>query len=149
MVEHSNFMREALIEANKAKSFDEVPIGAVIVLNEKIIGRGFNSVIGQSDPSGHAEIIALRNAGRSLNNYRIPKASIYVTLEPCVMCLGAIFQARLEHVYFGAYDPKFQSCHSNHMLINNKIINHQTQATGGLLENQCGALLKSYFKNKR
>ncbi len=149
MTDHTQFMLAALDEAEKAGDLDEIPIGAVVILNNKIIGRGFNSVIENSDPTCHAEIMALRDAAFSLSNYRLPEVNLYVTLEPCIMCLGAIFQARVKQVYFGAYDAKFHSCDPDQNLVNNKTINHHTSFVGGILEDECSALLKNYFKNKR
>ena len=149
MTDHTQFMRAALDEAEKARELDEIPIGAIVTLNNEIIGRGYNSVIKNSDPTCHAEIMALRDAANSLTNYRLPEVNLYVTLEPCIMCLGAIFHARVKQVYFGAYDAKFHSCDPNQQLINNKTINHHTSFEGGVLEKECSTLLKTYFKNKR
>ena len=149
MTDHLHFMEAALVEAEKALKSDEIPIGAIVTLNNKIIGRGFNSVIKNTDPTCHAEIVALRDAARFLSNYRLPQVNLYVTLEPCIMCLGAIFQARVKQVYFGAYDAKFHSCDPSQNLVNNQTINHHTSFIGGILEEECSALLKNYFKNKR
>jgi len=149
MTDHTQFMRAALDEAEKARKIDEIPIGAVVTLNDEIIGRGYNSVIKNSDPTCHAEIMALRDAAHFLSNYRLPEANLYITLEPCIMCLGAIFHARVKQVYFGAFDPKFHSCDPNQQLINNQVINHHTSFEGGILEEKCSNLLKTYFKNKR
>lgn len=143
------FMQAALDEAGKAMEIDEIPIGAIVTLNNKIIGRGFNSVIKNSDPTCHAEIMALRDAAHFLSNYRLPEVNLYITLEPCIMCLGAIFQARVKQVYFGAYDAKFHSCNPNQNLVNNQTINHHTLFEGGILEDECSTLLKNYFKDKR
>jgi tRNA(adenine34) deaminase len=149
MTDHIQFMRAALEEAKRARKSDEIPIGAIVTFKNEIIGRGFNSVIKNSDPTCHAEIMALRDAAHFLSNYRLPQVNLYVTLEPCIMCLGAIFQARVKQVYFGAYDAKFHSCDPSQQLVNNKTINHHTLFKGGILEEQCSALLKNYFKNKR
>ena len=149
MTDHLHFMEAALVEAEKALKSDEIPIGAIVTLNNKIIGRGFNSVIKNTDPTCHAEIVALRDAARFLSNYRLPQVNLYVTLEPCIMCLGAIFQARVKQVYFGAYDAKFHSCDPSQNLVNNQTINHHTSFIGGILEEEWSALLKNYFKNKR
>jgi tRNA(adenine34) deaminase len=149
MTEHIQFMRSALDEAERARKLDEIPIGAIVTLDNEVIGRGFNSVIKNSDPTCHAEIMALRNAAHFLSNYRLPEVNLYVTLEPCIMCLGAIFQARVKQVYFGAYDAKFHSCDPDQNLVNNKTINHHTSFVGGILEKECSNLLKDYFKNKR
>ena len=149
MTDHIQFMRAALEEAERARKSDEIPIGAIVTLNKQVIGRGFNSVIKNSDPTCHAEIMALRDAAFSLSNYRLPEVNLYVTLEPCIMCLGAIFQARVKQVYFGAYDAKFHSCEPSQNLVNNQTINHHTSFIGGILEEECSALLKNYFKHKR
>ena len=149
MTDHIQFMRSDLDEAEKARKSDEIPIGAIVTLNNEVIGRGFNSVIKNSDPTCHAEIMALRDAAFYLSNYRLPEVNLYVTLEPCIMCLGAIFQARVKQVYFGAYDAKFHSCDPSQNLVNNQAINHHTSFIGGILEDECSALLKNYFKNKR
>jgi tRNA(adenine34) deaminase len=149
MTDHTQFMRAALDEAERASELDEIPIGAIVTLNDEIIGRGYNSVIKNSDPTCHAEIMALRDAAHSLSNYRLPEVNLYVTLEPCIMCLGAIFHARVKQVYFGAYDTKFHSCNPSQHLVNNKTINHHTLFIGGTLEEECSTLLKNYFKNKR
>ena len=149
MANHIQFMRAALEEAERARKSDEIPIGAIVTLNNEVIGRGFNSVIKNSDPTCHAEIMALRDAAQFLNNYRLPQVNLYITLEPCIMCLGAIFQARVKQVYFCAYDAKFHSCDPDQQLVNNKIINHHTSFTGGILEQECSTLLKNYFKHKR
>ena len=149
MTDHIQFMRAALEEAERARKSDEIPIGAIVTLNNEVIGRGFNSVIKNSDPTCHAEIMALRDAAQFLNNYRLPQVNLYITLEPCIMCLGAIFQARVKQVYFGAYDVKFHSCDPSQQLVNNKMINHHTSFIGGILEQECSSLLKNYFKHKR
>jgi len=149
MTDHIQFMRAALEEAERARKSDEIPIGAIVTLNNEVIGRGFNSVIKNSDPTCHAEIMALRDAAQFLNNYRLPQVNLYVTLEPCIMCLGAIFQARVKQVYFGAYDAKFHSCDPSQQLVNNKTINHHSSFEGGILEDDCSTILKNYFKHKR
>lgn len=149
MTDHIQFMQAALEEAEKALESNEIPIGSIVTLNDEIIGRGYNSVIKNSDPTCHAEIMALRDAAHSLSNYRLPEVNLYVTLEPCIMCLGAIFNARVRQVYFGAYDAKFQSCNPKNKLIDNKLINHQTHAVGGILEHECSSILKNFFEKKR
>ena len=142
-------MSQAINEACNAQANNEVPIGAVVVNNGEIIARGFNSVISKSDPSCHAEILAIRAACDIKNNYRLPDCELYVTLEPCIMCLGAIFNARIKSLYFGAYDEKFGSCSHHQNLIHNKIINHHTVVYGGVLEHECQKILKLFFKDKR
>lgn len=148
-INHEKFMSEAINEARNAQANNEVPIGAVIVDNGKIIARGFNSVISKSDPSSHAEISAIRKACEIKKNYRLPSCELYVTLEPCIMCLGAIFHARIKGLYFGAYDEKFGSCSKHQNLVNNKIINHHTFIQGGILEIECQKVLRVFFKDKR
>jgi len=149
MSEHINFMQEAIKEARKALKQNEIPIGAVITYNNEIIGRGFNQVISHSDPTSHAEILAIRQASQYFKNYRLPGTALYVTLEPCIMCLGAIFQARIQNVFFGAMDHKFNSCNENHHLINNKILNHHTTFEAGILREECGDILNHFFIKKR
>jgi len=142
-------MQEAIKEAHKALKQNEIPIGAVITYNNEIIGRGFNQVISHSDPTSHAEILAIRQASQYFKNYRLPGTALYVTLEPCIMCLGAIFQARIQNVFFGAMDHKFNSCNENHHLVNNKILNHHTTFEAGILSEECGDILNHFFIKKR
>ena len=146
---HINFMQEAIKEAHKALKQNEIPIGAVITYNNEIIGRGFNQVISHSDPTSHAEILAIRQASQYFKNYRLPGTALYVTLEPCIMCLGAIFQARIQNVFFGAMDHKFNSCNENHHLVNNKILNHHTTFEAGIMREECGDILNHFFIKKR
>lgn len=147
--EDEKWMSEAIQEALKAKEIGEVPVGAVVVLDGKVIGRGHNIPIKTHDPSAHAEIIALRNAGFFNKNYRLPGTTIYITLEPCAMCVGAIFHARLSRVVYGANDPKTGAAVSVLNLFNEKMLNHQTEVKGGILSESCSALLKDFFKSKR
>jgi tRNA(adenine34) deaminase len=142
------YMREALAEADKALENGEVPIGAVIVCDEKIIGRGYNSPIGSMDPSSHAEIVALREACRSRRNYRIPGCDLYVTLEPCAMCLGAAVQARISRIYFGASDPKSGAVFSV-MRFPFEKLNHKIEFKGGILDEESAIILKTFFKKRR
>lgn len=149
MLEHELYMRIALEEAQKAYAIEEVPIGAILV-NElgDVIGRGFNQCIVLSDPTAHAEIQALRHATQQENNYRLPKTTLYVTLEPCMMCLGAIFQARVSSVFFGAYEPKTGVCGSK-LSLHESALNHHAQVHGGVLEQDCALLLKRFFHSRR
>ncbi len=142
-------MRSAIGLANAAYRMDEVPIGAVVVLNDRIIGQGFNRTIIDCDPSAHAEIIALRSASSSQKNHRLPGASLYVTIEPCAMCAGAIIQARIETVVFGAFDPKSGAAGSVFDILNEPALNHQSTVISGILEQECAQILKGYFRAKR
>jgi tRNA(adenine34) deaminase len=143
------WMREALSEAQKAEAEGEVPVGAVVLLNEKIIGRSHNSPIQLKDPTAHAEIIALRQAARNMMNYRLPGAILVVTVEPCVMCVGAMIHARVEELIYGAADPKAGAIKSCYQLANNNRLNHEIRVTGGILEEECGAMLKTFFASRR
>jgi tRNA(adenine34) deaminase len=144
-----SFMHEALGLARQARDAGEVPVGAVVVRDGRIIGRGFNHPISASDPTAHAEILALREAARQENNYRLPGCTLYVTLEPCAMCVGAILYARLERVVFGAADPKTGACGSVIDLPAETKLNHHTQFSGGVLAVECGAMLKAFFAERR
>jgi len=143
------FMGEALKQAKLSYSKDEVPIGAIVVYQNKIIAKAHNLSITNHDPSAHAEIIAIRNAGTYLKNYRLLNCSIYVTLEPCLMCLGTIFSSRIKNLFFGAYDSKTGACESAINLKNNKSLNHHCTIHGGILEQKSKALLQDFFKGKR
>jgi len=139
-------MREALRLANEATRAGEVPVGAVVVSNGQIIGRGYNAPISCCDPAAHAEIRALRDAGYSAGNYRLNDCTLYVTLEPCVMCAGAIMHARIARVVFGAPDPKTGACGSVVDLFGELKLNHHAQIEGGILREECAALLTSFFR---
>jgi len=143
------FMKEALKQAMKALMDGEVPVGSVVVLGEKIIGRGFNQPIKTNDPSAHAEIVALREAAIFLNNYRLIGAKMYTTLEPCLMCVGALVHARIEEVIFSAHDPKSGALESNGNLLESNFLNHKFSFQGGLLEDESSGLLRKFFKDKR
>ena len=143
------FLREALKEACKAEAKGEVPVGAVITLGDRIVGRGHNRNITLRDPTAHAEIIALRKAAKKLNNYRLPDCKIFVTVEPCPMCAGALIWARVSEIVFGAYDPKAGACGSVIDIPSERRFNHRIQVTGGLLEHDCRTLLQQFFKRKR
>jgi len=143
------FMRFAFIEAQKSKSINEVPVGAIIVINDRVISRAHNLSISQNDPTSHAEINALRNAGKKIDNYRLTGATLYVTLEPCAMCYGAIVHARISRLVFGAYDPKTGVCGSSSNLYEQACFNHSPQITGGVLEEECSLILKDFFKKRR
>lgn len=143
------FMRAALEQAQHAWDLGEVPVGAVVVKDGVIIARGYNQPIGKHDPTAHAEIVALRAAAEALGNYRLPGCELYVTLEPCVMCSGAMMHARLTRVVFGASDPKTGVCGSVLDLFAHEQLNHHTQSVGGVLADDCGHLLKSFFAARR
>jgi tRNA(adenine34) deaminase len=146
---HEFFMGEALKQAKLSFDADEVPIGAVLVYQNKIIANGHNLSITKHDPSAHAEILTIRNAGQYMKNYRLLDCSLYVTLEPCVMCLGAIFHARINNLIFGAYDFKTGACESVVNLKENKELNHHCIIQGGILEKESKSLLQDFFKIKR
>jgi len=145
MNKDEKWMKYAITEAIKAKDKDEIPVGSVIVLNSKIIARAHNQPISTNDPTAHAEIEVLRKAGKKLSNYRLNDSTIYVTLQPCAMCFGAMMHARIKRIVFGAHDLKTGVCGSCSGLDNNKF-NHKIIVTGGILEEECSQLLKSFFK---
>ena len=147
--EDEKFMRAALEEAKVAARVNEVPVGAVVVRNGDIIGRGLNRPIQDSDPTAHAEIMALRAAAASAENYRLNDATLYVTLEPCPMCVGAMLNARIARLVFGAYDPKAGAAGSVVDLCDVRQLNHQIEVNGGLLEEKCGSLLRKFFASRR
>ena len=144
-----DYMRAALEQARQAGACDEVPVGAVVVLDGEIVGRGFNQPIGRHDPTAHAEIMALRDAATRLGNYRLPGCALYVTLEPCVMCSGAIMHARIARVDYGARDPKTGVAGSVLDLFAEPRLNHHATIEGGLLADDCGRMLSSFFAARR
>ena len=143
------FMRAALSEASKAADAGEVPVGAVVVSGNEIIAASHNRTIADSDPSGHAEVLALRAAASAIGNHRLAGATLYVTLEPCVMCVGAIAQARVGRVVFGAYDLKAGALGSVEDLSDSRALNHRFEVNGGLLADESGELLKAFFESRR
>ena len=143
------FMNLAILEAKKSNEVNEVPVGAIIVMNNKVISRGHNLSISQNDPTSHAEINALRNAAKKVGNYRLTGATLYVTLEPCAMCYGAIIHARISRLVFGAYDPKTGVCGSSIKLHEQACFNHTPNIKGGVLEEDCSLILKDFFKERR
>jgi len=143
------FMQEALAQAKLAALAGEVPVGAVLVREGRIISTGFNQPISKSDPSAHAEMMALRAAAQAESNYRLPGTTLYVTLEPCTMCAGAMLHARVERVVFGASDPKTGAAGSVLHVFSEKQINHQTQVEGGIMAEECGQVLRDFFKGRR
>jgi len=142
-------MGAALVEAERATGEGEVPVGAVVVAGGTVVGKGSNATIDTSDPSGHAEILAIRAAAKAIGNHRLVDATLYVTLEPCVMCVGAIAQARLRRVVFGAYDPKAGALGSALDLSDSPALNHRFEVNGGLLADECGKLLTEFFAARR
>jgi tRNA(adenine34) deaminase len=149
MIKDEKWMQFAIKEANLAKAKGEVPVGSILVQNNQIIAKAHNCPISKSDPTAHAEIEVLRKAGEKLNNYRLPKTTLYVTLEPCAMCLGAMIHARIERVVFGTSDPKSGVCGSTLNLSSESIFNHQISVIGGVLEHECKNILQSFFKLRR
>ncbi len=141
------FMREAIALANRAKKKGEVPIGAVVVYRGKIIGKGYNLRTKLQMATAHAEVRAIDRACKKLKSWRLPESEIYVTLEPCPMCMGAILNARIDRVYFGAYEQKGRSL--TNALAEANLLNHKTEVTGGVLEDECAALLTSLFSEMR
>jgi tRNA(adenine34) deaminase len=142
-------MREALLEARRAWAEGEVPVGAVVVKDGVVIGRGYNQPIGRHDPTAHAEIVAMRAAAEALGNYRLPGCELYVTLEPCVMCSGAMMHARLSRIIYGAADPKTGACGSVVNVFGSEQLNHHAEVEGGLLAEDCGQVLKDFFAERR
>jgi tRNA(adenine34) deaminase len=142
-------MRAALAEAAIAGDEGEIPVGAVVVIDGEVIATGHNCSVASSDPSAHAEVVALRAAGSSLGNYRLPNATLYVTLEPCVMCTGAIVQSRVKRLVFGAYDKKAGALGSVEDLSDSRAFNHRFEINGGLLADECSDLLKAFFSARR
>jgi tRNA(adenine34) deaminase len=149
MSQHELFMREALTLAREAEAHGEVPVGAVVVLDGEIIGRGFNSPIARSDPTAHAELLALREAGARLGNYRLEAAALYATLEPCVMCAGALVVARIERLVFGARDLRFGGVRSKFHLADSELLNHRVEIVEGVLAAECVQLMKNFFEKRR
>ena len=143
------FMQAALEEARRAEGLGEVPVGAVVVSGSEVIGRGGNRNITQSDPTAHAEILALRDAGRQLQNYRLLNTTLYVTLEPCAMCVGAMIHARIARLVFGARDSKTGAVDSCFHLIDDPRHNHRIQWEGDVMKEDCSAILKQFFLKRR
>lgn len=143
------WMRRALALADAAGARGEVPVGAVVVLDGAVVGEGFNAPIGEHDPTAHAEVRALRAAARAVGNYRLPGAVLYVTLEPCAMCAGAIIHARVNRVVYGAPDPKTGACGSVVDLFAEARLNHHARVEGGLLADECGERLRAFFRERR
>ena len=151
MGQDSFFVRAdgAIAEAGTAERDGEVPVGAVVVHNGKIIAQGNNRVLRDSDPTAHAEIVALRAAGKMLGNYRLEGCTLYTTLEPCAMCAGAILHARIERLVYAASDPKAGACGSVLSVMNHPRLNHKVEVVSGLLAEECGAMLTEFFRRRR
>ena len=143
------FMEQALEQAQLAAIAGEVPVGAVIVRNGVVLSKAFNKPITNHDPSAHAEMLALRQAALSEENYRLPGTTLYVTLEPCTMCAGAMLHARVDRIVYGAADPKTGAAGSVLDVFSSKQINHQTVIEGGMMGEECGQLLRDFFKDRR
>lgn len=144
-----DFMKEALKEADEAYRRGEVPVGAVLVREGNILARAHNCPIAKNDPSAHAEMLVLRQAAEIIGNYRLAGTELYVTLEPCIMCAGAIVHARVERVIFGARDPKCGAVVSLYNILDDKRLNHQVKITEGILQDECGGIISRFFREKR
>ncbi|MBQ4092228.1 MAG: tRNA adenosine(34) deaminase TadA [Firmicutes bacterium] len=142
-------MDEAIREAKKAEANGDVPVGAVAVCNNEIIGRGYNKKEAENDPSGHAEIAALKEAAQHLNNWRLSDVTLFVTMEPCPMCTGAILQSRIKTLVFGAWDNNWGACGSKVNLLKEKMFNHTVEVIGGIKEKECAALTEKFFLQRR
>ena len=142
-------MREAIVEARRARDRDEVPVGAVVVLDGVVVGRGYNQPIGGVDPTAHAEIVALRDAARTVDNYRLTGAALYVTVEPCLMCAGAIVHARIGWLVYGVAEPKAGVVRSAMQVLDDPSLNHRVEVVGGVLEPECRELMRAFFAERR
>ena len=143
------WMQQAIALAREAQACGEVPVGAIVVLAGKIIGRGYNQPISACDPTAHAEVVALRGAARHLGNYRLPNTTVYVTLEPCTMCLGALVHSRIQRLVFGAREPKSGVVESQAQLLSAPYLNHRIEVSGGVCAQSCGDLLNAFFARRR
>lgn len=148
-VDHHVWMQQALELAQHAESIGEVPVGALLVVDGKVVGKGWNQSIANHDPSAHAEIQAIRHACQEQKNYRLNNAALYVTLEPCAMCAGAIVHARIDTVVFAAHDPRTGAAESVFQLLDNKALNHQCEIVSGVCAEESAAMLKAFFKARR
>jgi tRNA(adenine34) deaminase len=149
MAPHDIFMRAALDEARRGFGAGEVPVGAIVVIDGKIVGRGFNQPIGSHDPTAHAEIVALRQAALALGNYRLVGSTMYVTIEPCLMCVGAMVHARVQTLVFGASEPKAGAVVSSCRALELPSLNHRIEVVGGVLEEECRAVIQEFFRGRR
>ena len=146
---HDTWMREAVALAREAEAAGEVPVGAVVVVEGEIVGRGRNSAIGLNDPTAHAEMLALRAAAAAMGNYRLERATVYATLEPCAMCAGALVAARVERLVFGARDLRFGGVRSKFRLADSDLLNHRAEITEGVLAPECLEPLRRFFESRR
>ena len=144
-----DMMRRALALARQAEAGGEVPVGAVVVIDGEVVGEGWNQPVASHDPTAHAEILAMREAGRKTGNYRLVNATLYVTLEPCAMCAGAMVHARIDRLVFGASDPKTGAAGSVFDIVRSPRLNHQLQVTSGVMAEECGTLLQDFFRSRR
>jgi len=142
-------MRRAIELAEHGAALGEVPVGAVVVRNGKVIGEGFNRTIQMQDPTAHAEILALREAAQRVGSWKLNECELFVTLEPCPMCAGALVLARIKHVYFGAFDPKWGACGTLYSIPEDRRLNHNCKITGGILEQECAKILQGFFEKLR
>jgi tRNA(adenine34) deaminase len=147
--DHERFMRLALDEAGRADAAGEVPVGAVVVLDSRVVGRGFNQPIGAVDPTAHAEVVALRDAARGVGNYRLSGATMYVTIEPCLMCVGALVHARIGTLVFGATEPKAGAVVSTTRALELPSLNHRVEVVGGVLADECRDVVQEFFRARR
>ena len=143
------WMLAALVLARQAAQHDEVPVGAVVVRDDQIVGRGFNQPIGLHDPTAHAEIMAIRDAAQTVGNYRLPGCTLVVTVEPCTMCAGALIHARIEQLIFGAKEPRAGAVCSSARVLDNLGLNHKVGVLGGVLEKECKSLMSVFFQGRR
>ena len=146
---HISFMQQALLNAKEAYKQGEVPVGAIIVKNDKIIGTGYNQSISQHDPTAHAEVMAIRNAAKNIKNYRLTGCTLYCTLEPCMMCAGGIIHARIDTLVYAANDPKTGVVNTKSKLLESNFLNHKVKVISGLLAQESANLLQGFFENKR
>jgi tRNA(adenine34) deaminase len=146
---HEAFMRMAIEQAHEARRAGEVPVGAVVVAGGEVVGRGFNQPIGSHDPTAHAEIVAIRDAARQVENYRLTGATLYVTIEPCMMCVGAMVHARIGTLVFGAMEPKAGAVVSTQRAHEHPALNHHLDVVDGVLEEECRAVLQAFFRKRR
>jgi len=143
------YMREAIAEAAAAETAGEVPVGAVLLIEGEIQGRGHNNVIASSDPTAHAEMVAIRDAARRVDNYRLAGSTLFTTIEPCAMCAGAIVHARIGRLVFGARDPRAGAVVTHFQVCTNEFLNHRVIVEEGVLESECKSMIQSFFRNKR